>query len=223
MDRPEAALRLTGVSTADDAEGPPLDRLSLHVRAGEIVGVAGVEGNGQRTLVRALAGLVEVTGGEILLGGTAVTTFGLARRRAVGLRIIPFDRNAEGLSLTSPLWVNWSAGALLQRPLLAPIRPSRLQRRCADALHAWDVHFTSAGQPARLAVRRQRPEGDSRARESTPRRRVSSSPRSPLAGSTSARPPSSGRRYGRPGNEAAGSCSSPPTSTSCSTSPAASW
>ena len=144
----EAALRLTGVRTAGDAEGPALDALSFRVGPGEIVGVAGVEGNGQRNLVRVIAGLAAVTGGEVRLGGTAVTASGLARRRSLGLRIIPFDRNVEGLSLTSGLWQNWSAGALLQRALLAPIRPSRLRDRCARALTAWDVHFASPSQPA---------------------------------------------------------------------------
>ena len=144
----EAALRLTGVRTVGDAEGPALDDLSLRVGPGEIVGVAGVEGNGQRNLVRVIAGLAAVTGGEVRLGGTAVTASGLARRRSLGLRIIPFDRNVEGLSLTSGLWQNWSAGALLQRALLAPIRPSRLRDRCARALTAWDVHFASPSQPA---------------------------------------------------------------------------
>ena len=134
--------------TAGDAEGPALDALSFRVGPGEIVGVAGVEGNGQRTLVRVVAGLAGVTGGEVRLGATAVTASGLARRRSLGLRIIPFDRNVEGLSLTSGLWQNWSAGALLQRPLLAPISPSRLRDRCARALTAWDVHFASPSQPA---------------------------------------------------------------------------
>ncbi len=144
----ESALRLTGVQTAGDAAGPPLDALSFRVGTGEIVGVAGVEGNGQRTLVRAIAGLAEVTGGEVRLGGTAVTASGLARRRSLGLRIIPFDRNVEGLSLTSGLWENWSAGTLLRRHLLAPISPSRLRDRCARALDAWDVHFATPSQPA---------------------------------------------------------------------------
>ena len=50
-------LRLAAVSTAGHADGPALDGLSLEVGGGEIVGVAGVEGNGQHTLVRAIAGI----------------------------------------------------------------------------------------------------------------------------------------------------------------------
>ncbi len=146
-ERREAVLRLAAVSTTDHAQGPALDDLSLEVERGEIVGVAGVEGNGQHTLVRAIAGLAALAGGEIRLGGAPVTTAGVIRRRTLGLRIIPFDRNAEGLSLTSALWENWSAGALVRRPLLAPIRPSVLRGRCVRALRAWGVDFATPDQP----------------------------------------------------------------------------
>ena len=62
-------LELRNVATRGDEEGPALRDVSLVIRPGEIVGVAGVEGNGQRTLVRAIAGLVDATHGEIELDG----------------------------------------------------------------------------------------------------------------------------------------------------------
>ena len=143
----ETVLRLATISTAGHADGPALDDVSLEVGRGEIVGVAGVEGNGQHTLVRAIAGLAELAGGGVRLAGAAVTTASLVRRRSLGLRIIPFDRNVEGLSLTSALWENWSAGELVRGPLLAPVRPRALRGRCVRALGAWDVHFASPDQP----------------------------------------------------------------------------
>ncbi len=146
-ERREAVLRLAAVSTADQAQGPALDDLSLEVGRGEIVGVAGVEGNGQHTLVRAIAGLAALAGGEVRLGGVPVASASLVRRRSLGLRIIPFDRNTEGLSLASGLWENWSAGALVRRPLLAPIRLSVLRGRCVRSLGAWGVDFASPDQP----------------------------------------------------------------------------
>ncbi|MEZ5666080.1 MAG: ATP-binding cassette domain-containing protein [Alphaproteobacteria bacterium] len=142
------ALELRGCATAADAEGPALDGVSLTVGQGEIVGVAGVEGNGQRTLVRAIAALAGLSAGEVLLDGNDVTAQSLLQRRARGLRIIPFERNSEGLSLSSPLWENWSARALLQRSLLAPISPARLRQACDRALQAWDVVFAGTGQRA---------------------------------------------------------------------------
>ena len=59
---PKAApiLELRGVSTRADPEGPALQDIALSVGRGEIVGVAGVEGNGQRTLVRAISHLADI-------------------------------------------------------------------------------------------------------------------------------------------------------------------
>lgn len=144
----ETVLKLADVSTAKEPEEPPLDRVSLAVRPGEIVGVAGVQGNGQGTLVKAIAGLTDVTGGEFHLGGTRASRTAPAARRALGLRVIPFERNSEGLSLTSALWENWSVRDLMQRPLFSFVDPAALRRRCDEALQAWGVRYASAAQNA---------------------------------------------------------------------------
>lgn len=141
-------LRLNNLSTRPDAEGAALDGVSLDIRAGEIIGIAGVEGNGQRTLVRAIAALAQTASGSIELAGRDVTHSDLATRRAAGLRIIPFERNVEGLSLNSSLWENWSMGRLLQGGLLSFVRPARLQADCDAALAQWDVRYAHCGQPA---------------------------------------------------------------------------
>ena len=141
-------LRLKNLSTKTDAEGAALDDVSLEIRAGEIIGIAGVEGNGQRTLVRAIAALAQTASGSIALAGRDVTHSDLATRRAAGLRIIPFERNVEGLSLNSSLWENWSMGRLLQGGLLSFVRPRKLQAECDAALTQWDVRYAHCGQPA---------------------------------------------------------------------------
>ena len=91
-----AVLELANVTTSKEPGEPPLDRVSLTVGRGEIVGVAGVEGNGQRTLVKAIAGIVDAANGHIHLKGAQATRSTAAGRRALGLRIIPFDRDREG-------------------------------------------------------------------------------------------------------------------------------
>lgn len=144
----ETVLQLADVNTAKNPEEPPLDRVSLLVRPGEIVGVAGVQGNGQRTLVKAIAGLADVTGGDIYLNGSLASRISASNRRALGLRIIPFERNSEGLSLTSALWENWSVLELLQRPLFSFVDPATLRRRCDEALETWGVRYASATQNA---------------------------------------------------------------------------
>jgi simple sugar transport system ATP-binding protein len=141
-------LALQHVATRGDDEGPALNDVSLVIRPGEIVGIAGVEGNGQRTLVKAIAGLVDVTTGEISLDGAPITAVPLGDRRARGLRIIPFERNTEGLSLSSALWENWSARQLLHSRLFQLIDPGRIRRDSDVALKAWDVRYESSTQRA---------------------------------------------------------------------------
>jgi general nucleoside transport system ATP-binding protein len=143
-----AVLDMRDVTTRRDPEGPALDRVALRVGRGEIVGVAGVEGNGQRTLVRALSHLADIESGSIALAGIDVTRTPLSDRRANGLRVIPFERNSEGLSLSSALWENWAARLLLLGGVLKLISPARLRRSCEGALKLWDVRFSSPNQPA---------------------------------------------------------------------------
>ncbi|MCP4385076.1 MAG: ATP-binding cassette domain-containing protein [Hyphomicrobiales bacterium] len=141
-------LELRSVATRSDSEGPALHDVTLAVGRGEIIGVAGVEGNGQRTLVRAVSHLADITAGDIVLDGVEVTRRPLSERRANGLRVIPFERNSEGLSLSSPLWENWSARGLLLGGVLRIINPARLRKDCDSTLKTWDVHFSSPNQPA---------------------------------------------------------------------------
>ena len=143
-----AALELDGISTGVATGESRLDQVSLTVRPGEIVGLAGVEGNGQATLVNVLAGLTPTSEGEIFIGNRPVRGLGLADRRSLGLRVIPFDRNSEGLSLTSELWENWAAGELAAGRLLAPINPAKIRERCGSSMSDWGVRFNSPTQPA---------------------------------------------------------------------------
>ena len=145
-----ALLELAGVSSRESAFEPGLRGVDLSVEAGEIVGVAGVEGNGQRGLVSAVAGLSAVTEGSVLLGGTEATRASPARRRLRGLRLVPFDRNSEGISRSAPLWLNQSAPSLVGRPRrrLPLISVRQYRRRAAEAMDHWQVRYDTVGQPA---------------------------------------------------------------------------
>jgi simple sugar transport system ATP-binding protein len=78
---------------------PLLDRVSLSVRSGEIVGVAGVAGNGQTELVEALIGVRRPDGGTVRVRGTDVTVAGVDAHREAGLAYIPEDRASVGTAL----------------------------------------------------------------------------------------------------------------------------
>jgi len=122
----ETLLALAGVSSAESAFEPGLSGLDLRVEAGEIVGIAGVEGNGQRSLVSVIAGLSPVTEGSVCIDGDEMTAAAPARRRLRGLRLVPFDRNTEGVSQSAPLWLNQSALRLIDSEGLFTLdRPPR--------------------------------------------------------------------------------------------------
>jgi general nucleoside transport system ATP-binding protein len=83
----------------------PLDGVSIDVHAGEIVGIAGVEGNGQSELIDAIVGMVSATG-TILLDGGDISTLSTLDRRTAGIGLIPEDRHRHGMVLAMPLWEN---------------------------------------------------------------------------------------------------------------------
>ncbi|HEY3803134.1 MAG TPA: ATP-binding cassette domain-containing protein [Kofleriaceae bacterium] len=98
------ALELAGVGVTR-----ALFDVSLTVRAGELVGVAGVDGNGQRELARAIAGLEPCTG-RIAIAGRDVSTSSVRDRLAAGLAHVPEDRHHGGLVLDATIADNLSLG-----------------------------------------------------------------------------------------------------------------
>lgn len=102
-------LKVSNLTVAGTEGRPAVESASLTVRAREIVGIAGVEGNGQYELCRALMGLAPATG-TVDVDGVDLSTASTRRRHANGMAYIPFDRHREGLMLTSSLWENTLLG-----------------------------------------------------------------------------------------------------------------
>jgi ABC-type uncharacterized transport system ATPase subunit len=93
----EVRLELRLVNAINDNQIPVLRDLSLEVRSGEILGVAGVSGNGQRPLAEAIAGLQDVISGHVFLEGKDVTNVDPAKMYKVGLSYIPEERMHDGV------------------------------------------------------------------------------------------------------------------------------
>jgi simple sugar transport system ATP-binding protein len=93
----EPRLTLRGVEAVDDRGVPALCGIDLVVHAGEIVGIAGVDGNGQRELEEVIAGLRAPRSGRILLAGRDVTVATTSRRLAAGLGYVASDRYGRAL------------------------------------------------------------------------------------------------------------------------------
>lgn len=107
--RGQVRLRLQDVITAPAGSGHPLRGVSLEVCAGEIVGVAGVEGNGQAEMCEVVLGLRSPVSGSVEIAGRNATTLAVTGRRGLGLALIPADRLAEGVDGQAPLWENATA------------------------------------------------------------------------------------------------------------------
>jgi ABC-type uncharacterized transport system ATPase subunit len=112
-DRPVLTVRDL---TVDRPGGPAaVDGVSFAIRAGEVLGIAGVEGNGQAELVEAILGIRHASG-TVVLGRDDVSSWPTRRRREAGIGYIPEDRHRQGLLLASPLWENRMLGHQTQPP-----------------------------------------------------------------------------------------------------------
>lgn len=109
-------LSVRGLSAASVEKSYPLDDISLAVYAGEIVGLAGVAGNGQVELMEALFGL-RVATGKVELAGVDVSGLEADRRRAAGIGYISADRRHEGLAIEASIEENTIAGAHRDPPI----------------------------------------------------------------------------------------------------------
>ncbi len=105
-------------STVEKAEAGRLllDDISLTIHKGEILGIAGVEGNGQTELIEALMGMMAPDAGVITLDGADITRMSVRKRREGGIGYIPEDRHRHGLLLESPLWENRILGHVTEAP-----------------------------------------------------------------------------------------------------------
>lgn len=110
-------LWLHDVTAADDRGVRVLNGITLELRAGEILGIAGVEGNGQRELAEVIAGTRPVIAGRIVLAGHDVTAWPPRWRREAGLAYIPEDRDAEGVGPDLSVADNLIAVGYYRRPL----------------------------------------------------------------------------------------------------------
>ncbi|KQX71107.1 ABC transporter ATP-binding protein [Streptomyces sp. Root1310] len=93
-----------------------LDDVSFTIHAGEVMGIAGVEGNGQTELIDALIGTKNADSGTIAFLGEDITPWNTRKRRESGVGYIPEDRHRQGLLLEAPLWENRILGHVTEAP-----------------------------------------------------------------------------------------------------------
>jgi len=144
-------LRVEGLTVrSEETDRVILEDVSFTIRQGEIVGVAGVEGNGQAPLVEALMGMLTLEQGTVELLGTDITGWTNLRRREAGLGLIPEDRQRQGLLLSEPLWENAMLGHQTVPPFSRGFWIDRVgaRRRTAEIISSYGVKTPGVDVPA---------------------------------------------------------------------------
>jgi len=141
----EAVLEVQQLQVRDIREQLVVRGISFTVRAGEILGIAGVQGNGQAELVEALTGLMPVESGHILLNGQETTQMKPRKITETGMAHVPEDRHKHGLVLVYPLDEN----LILQTYYLPPfasrtfIQPKAVRENAEKLVREYDVRTPS--------------------------------------------------------------------------------
>ena len=116
--RSEITLALKDVSIPTTTGSRDLiSHISFDLHAGEVIGIAGVEGNGQAELIEAIMGLREYTG-SVEFKGESIDHFTVAHRHDAGIGLIPEDRQRQALMMNSPLWENRILGHQRGAPVM---------------------------------------------------------------------------------------------------------
>jgi ABC-type uncharacterized transport system ATPase subunit len=116
--REEIVLNLSDVSVPTATGSRDLiSHISFDLHAGEVVGIAGVEGNGQAELIEAIMGLREYTG-QIFFRGKSIDQMSVADHHDLGIGLIPEDRQRQALMMNSPLWENRILGHQRGKPVM---------------------------------------------------------------------------------------------------------
>jgi ABC-type uncharacterized transport system ATPase subunit len=122
--------------------------VSLEVAPGEILGIAGVEGNGQTELIEAIAGLRQVTSGSVLLGGRDITRASVRARGDGGLSHIPEDRHRRGLILEYSIADNLILGQQHKYARSGMLNRAAIDANAARQIAAYDIRPVNAALPA---------------------------------------------------------------------------
>jgi len=137
----DALLELAGVTASGEGTDPGVEDIDLILHEGEVVGVAGVDGNGQRALAEAISGQRRLTAGEVRLFGAPVNRLSVMKREKLGLRYLTDDRIGEGIVGSLSISVNMFLKRIGQAPYwrYGSIRKGAIDARAEELCKQFDV------------------------------------------------------------------------------------
>ncbi len=145
----DPVLIVSGLVVADDREHRAVAGVDLEVRAGEVLGIAGVQGNGQTELVEAIMGLRKVLGGTITLQGIDITTMSTRETLDAGVGYIPEDRSIDGLVKEFTVAENLVLDAYRRAPFGGRIALNlgEIASSAKEKISEYDIRVQSHDQP----------------------------------------------------------------------------
>ena len=137
----EVVLDVKNLTIIDKNQKVEVNDISFEVRAGEILGVAGVQGNGQTELVRCLTGLMKADSGEVTILGKDVTNSSPRKITELGVAHIPEDRQKDDLILQSPIKDNLVLNTYYKAPFARGIvrQPKTVSKNAKDLVSKFDI------------------------------------------------------------------------------------
>ena len=138
-------LALQNVTLVDATMETRLQQIALSVRAGEIVGIAGVQGNGQTELVEAITGLSQVTDGTVIFNGVDITATSVRQRHHMGIAHIPEDRQKSGMVSAFTVTENMVLNSYYDESVSTGVQIDwrRAEQQAAEACLKFDVRTPS--------------------------------------------------------------------------------
>ncbi|HEY8361124.1 MAG TPA: ABC transporter ATP-binding protein [Ramlibacter sp.] len=148
----KALVEFRNVSMARGVARAPLSEASFTLRAGEIVGMAGVSGNGQAAVAALLSGLALPTSGKVLLDGTPITSADPRALVEAGIARMPEDRQHDGVVGTMSVADNIAIEEVRGKPFarLGLLNRKAMRQRALDAIAAYDIRCPGPDAEARL-------------------------------------------------------------------------
>lgn len=143
----EPGLTLANISFTRPDRSEALTGVDLTVYRGEIVGIAGVEGNGQSELASILSGAITADTGKILLDAVDITGFDPAARTRIGLGVVPEDRHAEGIVSELTVTDNLLLGRLKDYTRFGLLDRAKMAARTASAIDEYSIRADGPGAP----------------------------------------------------------------------------
>lgn len=141
-------LRIENLNVKDQRGIHQLKNINLSVRFGEILGVAGVDGNGQTQLIEAITGLRKISSGRILLNGCDISSMPVRKRNEIGLGHVPEDRQKHGLVLDFTLKENLILENYYQEPFSRNgiLKKDAIDKHAELLIQQFDVRAGEGGQ-----------------------------------------------------------------------------